>query len=371
MGFGEYMERSLLQCRNEIDQELWKENQKDAASLLICDFIRVAGYGISILLVLHLVSGGSISIGTFGACIVAFLSAQDLCRDFIIQFGDIPTHVAFCSDYFQLLDLEDEANPETRAVKLTREIGFDRVSFSYPGANRMTLDDIVLSLKRGEHVAIVGENGSGKTTLSKLLLGMYEAQAGGIMYDGCLMDSLEKASLWDQFSIVSQNFVTYAMTIRENIAISDTGRAVDDNRIHEVLDDLNLGYLITQDEGLDCMIGREYGGIGLSGGEQQKLAIARHMIRDRDIAVLDEPTSALDPLIETEILKKFLSVIQGKTALIISHRVGLCRLVDRIVVMCDGKIVQTGNHKQLIQETGEYQRLYRSQEQWYRSRSNE
>lgn len=212
---------------------------------------------------------------------------------------------------------------------------------------------------------IVGENGSGKTTLSKLLAGAYMPRTGKIFYDGRKTADLERKSLYRHISVVSQDFMHYNFSLRENVGISDISRIQDSAAMEELLTDVAGQEFMEKLGDLDVQLGREFGGKELSGGEWQKVAIARGLWKDSDIVILDEPTSALDPLMEYDILSKFVEMIRGKTSIIISHRVGVCRTADKIIVMKDGRVVECGKHEELLQKNGEYSRIWQEQAKWY------
>jgi ABC-type multidrug transport system fused ATPase/permease subunit len=197
------------------------------------------------------------------------------------------------------------------------------------------------------------------------LLGLLPVSGGAVLYDGENIDALDKPSFYRTVSAVPQNFVRYTLPLRENIAMSDTERLHDDAAIKDAARGAGLDGLL-ESAGLDAELGNAYGGADISGGQWQKIAIARGLFRPSELIVLDEPTSALDPLIETGILTKFIELAQDKTAVIISHRVGLCRLVDKIAVMKDGGLAEFGTHGELLAKGGEYTRLFTAQEKWYR-----
>ena len=275
MGFGSYLSSKLLECQRDIDEESWSETKKNALSLLCCDLLRVTGYGSSIGLALFLVSRGEISIGVFGACITALLSAQNQYKAFIIQFGDLPSQAAFCTDFFGFLDLPEQKESETLSLPFEKEISLINVSFRYPESQEDAVRSINLTIPRGAHVAIVGENGSGKTTLVKILLGIYRPTCGEVLIDGRDIESLNSNGFWGNFSMVSQKFMTYALDLRQNILISDVGKEISEDKILTILSDVGLEYLLSKGYSLETIIGREFGGNELSGGERQKLAIAR------------------------------------------------------------------------------------------------
>lgn len=366
MGFDSYITDKWTAVRDEVNEELWKVNVKDSKSLLLCDGIRIIGYGISIAIVLYLAVTSAVSVGVFGACLTAFLSVQYNMKEFLFDLGRIPEQISYARDYYNFLDLPEE---EIKAVPyngLHDNIKLNDLSFKYPNCENYAVSSLNLNINKGEKIAILGENGSGKTTLSKLILGLYPQDHGEILFDGLDASNFDKTQFYSKISLISQNFVSYNLTLRENIAISDIGRLNDDKKISYSLQDVGLTDILNELGSLDVELGREFGGSDLSGGQWQKLAIARGLFKDSELIILDEPTSALDPLIETEILTKFLESSKDKTAIIISHRVGLCKHVDKIVVMDQGKIVEVGTHTDLINANGTYKNLYTAQETWYR-----
>ena len=366
MGFGNYITDKWIEVRDEVNEELWQYNIKDGKSLLFCDALKIIGYGLSILLGLMLVLNNSISVGVFGACIAAFAAMQEATKSFLIDFGAMPEKVAFANDYFEFLDLSEEHNGNNLFSGLKKEITIDQLSFQYPNCENYALKNISLTIQKGEKIVILGVNGSGKTTLSKLILGLYPPAKGNIYYDNIPLNEIERKSFYQCVSAISQNFVAYSLTLRENIAISDLEKISNDSIIAKTIKSVGLNELLESDNELDMQMGREFGGAELSGGQWQKIAIARGLFKQSEFIILDEPTSALDPIIETEILKQFIEIAKSKTAIIISHRVGLCKLADRIIVMKEGQICEIGKHSDLIKNNGEYKNLYTSQEQWYR-----
>mgnify|MGYP000934278638 CR=1 FL=1 len=363
MGFDSYITDKWRATRDEMNEELWAAQKKDVVSLLMCDAIRIIGYGISVAAVLWLVMRGQVSLGVFGASITAFLSLQNSMRSFLIDLGRIPEQLAYAGDYYLFLDMPEEADGEAIFPGLRESITLKGIRFKYPNRKDYALKSINLTIHKGEKIVILGENGSGKTTLSKILLGLYPPESGRLLYDGKPAHIFSRESLYSNVTAIAQDFVAYHLTLRENVALSDITRV---NHDGEILSALSLAGAESLG-GLDDRMGREFGGRELSDGQWQKLAIARGLFRDSGMILLDEPTSALDPLIETEILTKFMKAAKGKTALIISHRVGLCKLADRIVVMKNGGIAEIGTHDDLMQMNGEYARLYRAQEVWYRT----
>jgi ABC-type multidrug transport system fused ATPase/permease subunit len=245
------------------------------------------------------------------------------------------------------------------------------VSFCYPRAREKALSDISLTVPFGQRVAVVGENGAGKSTLVRLLLGLYEPTTGAIQLGGKDIQTLRADRRASISSVVFQDFIKYAFTLRENIGLGNYDKMDDEQAIvaaakaggaDEVASALSAGYetLLTT---------RFADGTDLSGGQWQKVAISRAFMRDPMIVALDEPTSALDPQMETEVLERFLSISGERTAIIVSHRLGIARLCDRILVMSNGRLVEEGTHEDLLQLGGEYARMWNLQAQRYRTPS--
>ena len=363
-GADDYIYERWTETRDETQTELFEQSRKDAVSYAICDALRIVGYAACILISLWLTLRGELSVGVFGACIAAFLALQNSTRHVLVLGGDLPATIAFAGDYFEFIDLPDEPVGTDAYTGLRDRVELRNVSFKYPNADEYALRDVSLTINKGEKIAILGENGSGKTTLTKLIFGVLPAPDGEILYDGVNVDALDKTALYNTVSVTTQNFVQYRFSLRENIAISNTAGINNDADIESALAEAGLSGLLAE-YGLDAELGHAFGGSDLSGGQWQKLAIARCLFRPSKLIILDEPTSALDPLIETEILSTFIDLVRDKTAIIISHRVGLCRLVDKIAVMSAGRLVEFGSHAELIDKNGEYARLFTAQEKWY------
>ena len=223
-----------------------------------------------------------------------------------------------------------------------------------------------MNIKKGETVAVVGENGSGKTTLVRLLTGLYLPSEGDILYGKANTKTASVHSLFKNISAVFQKYQRYQMTLRENIAISDMAGIASDAALDGIC--VQAGVEKTTNSfynGYDTMLSREFDGVDLSGGQWQRVAIARSFFRSHQLIVLDEPTAAIDPIEETKIYNRFAEISKDKTAIIVTHRLGSVKLADRILVMKQGKLVEHGTHTELMEAGGEYARLYKSQEQWY------
>ena len=247
------------------------------------------------------------------------------------------------------------------------DIKFDHVSFAYPGTEREALSDIHLTIRAGEKIAIVGDNGSGKSTFISLLTGIFSPDSGGVSIGGLSMET-HKHMLRERISVIFQDFAHYEASIRENITVSDPGRVLSDEEILALARRIQVEDVIAeQPEGLDGMLGHmSEKGNTLSGGQWQKIALLRAVYRSRaDIMILDEPTAALDPIAEAQLYRNFSQLTGNRTALLISHRLGITGLVDRILVFREGRIVEDGSHKELMARQGHYYAMYQAQAKWY------
>lgn len=322
-------------------------------------------YVFNIGLAFSLMVKGQISVGAFAACLSAFSAYDNSLYIFLAMVFNAVQTFRVVEEYYDYFDIPTETDGEREYRRFTDKIEVKNLHFRYSGSNREALQGLNCEIKRGEHVVIVGENGSGKTTFSKLLTGVYLPSDGNIYYDGQDTEKLRRRSLYGHISVVSQDFVHYNFSLRENVGISCPEHMEDTAAMEALLARVTGEEFLEKVGGLDTQLGREFGGIELSGGEWQKVAIARGLWKDSDIIILDEPTSALDPLVEYDILSKFVEMIQDKTSIIISHRVGLCRNADKIIVMKDGRLAECGRHGELLQKKGEYARIWREQAKWY------
>ena len=371
----EYIKEKWLKKNKEVFDPFWNLKKKDAFSVLFCDMLSSIGYGIAVFICLYLALNKTISIGNFGAAIGAFTMIQFCMRNLLEALGSISMYAAHTKHFFDFLDLPEGAPAESKesaaefnnsACSLKNCIELKNISFSYPNKDKKAIEDINLSIRKGETIALIGENGSGKTTLSKIILGLYEADEGSVFWDGTDLNFLDKDALYKNISLTLQKPVQYNFSLRENVAISDLSRINEEVKIIEALKENDADYLLEKTGGLDGRLGRIFNGAELSGGEWQRLALSRCRFKNADFLILDEPTSALDPIEESLVLKRFISLIKNKTAVIISHRAGLCRLVDRVALMKEGRLIALGTHDELFSSCEEYRMLYSAQADLYR-----
>lgn len=247
-------------------------------------------------------------------------------------------------------------------------IVFDQVSFDYPDG-RAAITDVSFEIKAGETVALVGENGAGKTSLVKLLTRLYDPSAGVIEVDGTDLRELDLQAWREQIAVVFQDFGRYAFTLGENVALGNPGAIkTHQENIESAIEKAGLSQLVKQlPKAYNNLLGKQFGGTELSGGQWQKLALSRAFFREQQaqILILDEPTAALDPRSEYEIYHRFATLSEGKTTLLITHRLASVRMADRILVFNRGRLVEQGTHEELLQRGGEYASLWNLQAQQY------
>jgi len=354
----EYIKAKWTEARDEVLEQDFAFEMKSSDVFLFCDLFRLSGLAASIALSVWFAGRGIISVGQFAACISAFGGMQLMAEQLIGMVAEQKRKADFAGDYYDFFDNAAETQGDKPFGGFAKEISVDHVSFAYPTGDADVLQDVSFTVNKGERVVIVGENGSGKTTLSKIIAGVYEPKTGEVLYDGENVKSYEPGSFYRRFSVVSQDFVKYQFSMRENIGMSTPNQIHNDEKLMRSAKAADVESVIRRIGGLDTQLGREFDGVELSGGEWQKVAIARGLNKDADIIILDEPTSALDPLVEYDILKKFIDLTEGKTSVIISHRVGLCRFADRIIVMKGGRVVGNGSHAELLQSSAEYARIW-------------
>ena len=315
---------------------------------------------------------GHYTIGDLTLITTAILQAMSNLQQAFSTASGVADQALFLTDLIAFFEMKPRVASKPNALPaphpVTRGFEFRNVSFTYPGTDRRILSNFNFTLSPGERIALIGENGQGKTTVVKLITRLYDPTEGEILLDGVDLREYDLASLHAEIGVIFQDFMRYEMTARENIEVGriETSHTQDEiefaahrSLASDVVARLHSGY--------DQMLGRRFeGGVDLSGGEWQKLALARAYLRDAQLLILDEPTAALDAKSELEVFERFAELTQGKMALLISHRFSTVRMADRIVVLEGGRIVEQGTHTQLIALTGRYAEMFEMQAASYR-----
>jgi ATP-binding cassette subfamily B protein len=331
----------------------------------------LAYYGSYAWIVLRTVAG-VITLGDMTMFLAVFRQSQSSVRSFLDSLNRLYESNLFLDNLMTYLSLRpalvSPVNGLLAPEPIRQGIEFRHVTFRYPGSDVPVLRDINLHIHAGERIALVGLNGAGKTTLVKLLTRLYDPTEGEVLLDGVDLREYDLASLHQRFGVIFQDFVRYQFTVRENIAFGQVDALDDLDRITGAADRGGASPIINSlPRGYDTMLGRRWEkGQELSGGQWQKIALARAFMRKAEVLVLDEPTSALDSEAEYEIFRRFGELMEGRIAVLISHRFSTVRMADRIVVLSAGKIIELGSHAELVQMDGAYARLFNLQAEGYR-----
>lgn len=367
LGAFSYFKRKYIETLDLLQSIQIKSDAKNGVISIVTTLIGVAGYCGVILLAFHAVMNREISIGAFAAVLSSIGALYNLMNELIeFQIGNLSRNLPMVSNYMRFLKLP-ERQGEQMEMPEQCDIRLENVSYSYPKAEEYAVKDVSISINAGETVAIVGENGSGKSTLIRLITGLYKPSNGTVFYGDKNINDISYHSLFKNISAVFQKYQRYQMTLKENISISDSKKNPKENELEKICKVAGVDYdSENYPEKWNTMLSREFDGVDLSGGQWQRIAIARAFFKTHGFILLDEPTAAIDPYEETRIYNKFAEISKDKTAIIVTHRLGSVKLADRVFVMKDGEVVQCGTHEQLLREAGEYQRLWAAQEQWYK-----
>lgn len=323
---------------------------------------------VNALLLLMLYVKGDLSIGVLVSLTLVmftgfFDSLKGITNIFLVSGRKI---VAF-EFYDQYFQLSESQYGQVDDFPTDFTIEFIDVHFTYPGTAKKVLNGLSLKIENGGKVSIVGENGEGKTTMIKLLLGLFQPDRGQILIGGKPLSSYSQRVQSQMFGPIFQDFIRYSMTIGENVGIGDVDHIGDQEAIHSAMrkakaDSFTEAYA----KGMDTLLGRDFeGGVDLSGGQWQRIAIARAFMGNKPILILDEPTSQLDPMAESRIYSEFAEISEGKTSIFITHRLGSTVITDQIFVIANGKVAQSGSHDELMAQGGLYADMFTSQRQWY------
>jgi len=334
--------------------------------------IGTAGYYTAYVYAVWQTVTGVFSFGTLTLLANAIREASSNLQQTFSTLSTIADQALFLTDLIAFFEMKPTIRSKANALPAPRPIqrGFEfrNVSFRYPGSSRLVLNGLNFHLRPGERVALIGENGEGKTTIVKLLTRLYDPAEGQVLLDGVDLREYDLDDLYSEIGVIFQDFMRYEMTARENIAVGRIDRMNDLELLQEsARKSMAADVLRKLPAGLEQMLGRRFdGGVDLSGGEWQKVALARAYLRDAQVLILDEPTSALDARSEYEVFKRFAELTTEKMALFISHRFSTVRMADRIVVLENGRIAEEGDHDTLTSLGGRYAEMFELQAASYR-----
>ena len=317
---------------------------------------------------------GAVTVGAFTQYVGALNQFGGACFTLIAVHGNLQKICTYMEEFLDFLDTENQhvrgSIPVEKRTDGEYEIVFEHVSFQYPGTEKLVLQDVDCRIRVGGKLAVVGKNGAGKTTFIKLLCRLYEPTSGRITLNGVDIRKYDEEEYRSLFGVVFQDFKLFAFPVWENVT---AGRGRNEARIWEVLEQADAGSLVRgMPGGLDTYLYKDMGdGVEISGGEAQKLALARALYRDAPVVILDEPTAALDPKAEAEVYARFHEMVKGRTSVYISHRMSSCRFCDDIIVFDNGRIVERGSHEALFAAGGSYASMWNAQAKYYNAEEND
>ena len=367
-----------------LSQRFYEENRdlsirRSLVSALLSILGTIGYYAAYIIILLHAVHG-EITIGMLTFLAASFARGRDVIQSILMSASNVYEQALYLRDLFVFLAMRPtiESPPNARRVPKKIESGFvfENVGFRYPGSERWAVRNVDMVLQPGERVALVGENGAGKTTITKLMARLYDPTEGRITLDGVDLKEYDLASLRHAIGVIFQDFVRYDMRFDENIGVGeiesvradlDKSNGTPSSISNAAENSLAASLLPRFTKGYQQMLGRRFDdGVDLSGGEWQKIALARAYIRDAQVLILDEPTAALDARAEYEVFLRFSELVAGRMAVLISHRFSTVRMADRIIVLRHGKVEEQGSHEELLAKHGLYEELFTMQAAGYR-----
>jgi ATP-binding cassette subfamily B protein len=367
-----------------LSQKFYDENKKlsirrGVVSALL-SILGTMGYYAAYVMILIRAVRGEITPGTLVFLSASFARGRDTIQGILLSASNVYEQALYLRDLFVFLEMRPTiaSIPNARLVPRPMKEGFvfESVSFKYPENEGWAVRNVSFSLTPGERVALVGENGAGKTTLTKLIARLYDPTEGRILLDGVDLREYDLADLRHAIGVIFQDFVRYDMRFDENIGVGEIesvrealeeSNGVPDSIQLAAQNSLAASLLPRFEKGYRQMLGRRFEeGVDLSGGEWQKIALARAYLRDAQVLILDEPTAALDARAEYEVFLRFSELVAGRMAILISHRFSTVRMADRIIVLRNGEVVEQGTHDELVSRTGLYEELFRMQAAGYR-----
>jgi ABC-type multidrug transport system fused ATPase/permease subunit len=367
-GFGEFLVKQYKNFARSFHESFRVQRWKKSCGFISLSLISVLGNILIFIFAITHAKQGNLTAGAVVLVLQALVMTQLEINGLIQDFGMLAQTMLFFEKFHQFL--KSNFNFLISKKKIIpvdpfpiEGIRFENVSFTYPDG-RKVLSSVSFYVSIGKKIAIVGENGAGKSTLVKLLARFYDPTEGRILIDGIDLRDIDLKTWREYLSVIFQDFGQYHLSAKENIGISRSSFESD-----EILEAAKRGgfdsVIAKLPQGLDSMLGKEFGGTSLSGGEWQKLAMSRAFLRDASILMLDEPTSALDPQSENEVFQRFAENTENKTTFFITHRLGSVRMADHILVLKNGQLIEEGDHDLLMAEQGEYAKLFKIQADRY------
>jgi ATP-binding cassette subfamily B protein len=371
-GLGEH----LTERARVLFERFYNDNRglaiKRAVTGTLLNLLPTAGYYTAYAYILYRAISGTLTVGDLTFLTAAFARSRGLIEQIFASFSGIAEQALFIEDLFDFfrtqpsIALRPDALPAPRPVRDGFE--FRDVSFAYAGSSKLVLDRISFRIEAGERIALVGENGAGKTTIVKLLARLYDPTAGVILLDGVDLRDYNVADLRSEIGVIFQDYMRYDMRVLDNIGFGRIEELGNEERIRQAAAKANADAVVNSlPGGYNQMLGRRFeGGVDLSGGQWQKIALARAYMRDAQLLILDEPTATLDARAEYEVFLRFAELTRGRMAVLISHRFSTVRMADRILVLEHGRILEQGSHAQLVAFGGRYAELFELQAAGYR-----
>lgn len=358
--------RKRLNTRNsEYEKYYYYYLKKIISSKALSKFAQI----VNVVILFVLFYKGTINIGQMISFTTAIFSSLWVGMDGVAQVLKWSGHHINSFDYYRkYFELSEDKAGMITDIPSKIMIEFRDVSFRYPDTDKFVLNGISFKINPGEKISIVGENGEGKTTLIKLLLGLYRPDEGEILISGKNLEYYSVEARIRMFGTIFQDFNRYALSVKENISVGLGEKGNDESARNAAIKKAKVDEFLNRlPKGEETILTRNFtGGVDLSGGEWQRIAIARALIGDKPILILDEPTSQLDPMAESKLYSEFMEMSKDKTAVFITHRLGSTMITDRILVISQGRIVEEGTHQELIKKDGIYANMFNSQKQWYK-----
>lgn len=368
---GEHMVEQYRTIRHEFNEESRRLAQKQSLAQLSIELLGGVGFYGAYGLVLWQTLQGLVTLGDLTLYSGAFQQAQGLIESILLSLATLYEYNLYVSQYFELIDLSPQVvspqHPKPFPMPMKQGLRFDDVYFTYPGADQPTLKGINLTVAPGECIALVGLNGSGKTTLLKLLTRLYDIDQGQIVIDEIPLKRFSLGELRSQIGIMFQDFARYALNVQDNIGFGNLPQRQDIALVTQAAKGAGATAVIEQlEQGYQTILGKMFsGGVDLSGGQWQKIGLARAFMTNAQILILDEPTAAVDAIAEHDLFQRFRQLTQGKMTFLVSHRFSTVRMADRIVVLEHGKITEVGTHDQLMTQQGRYAEMFELQAESY------